>query len=433
MMEQPAREWRSVPDPPVRHVVILNDFGWVNGGQSKIAIDSALELQASGIAVCFVAGTGPIDDRLRDSGVECHVVAEHDILSDPNRLRAATSGIWNCKTAKTVAKCIKARDPSTTVVHVHGWAKSLSPSIGPVVTQAKAAHVYTLHEYFLACPNGGFYDYQANAICRRRALGADCLTTRCDPRGSHHKAWRVVRQVALWTLGRMPSDLRELIYLAPEQRQILESYMPAEARWHYLPNPVGPRPSNRIPAERNDTFLFVGRLSPEKGGLVAAEAAREAGVRIAFAGDGEQREEIVRTNPDARMLGWISQERVDAEMRHARALLFPSLWYETYGLAVADAVRAGLPVLVSRSSVAASLVGNGLAGEHIPAGDVQSWGRAMGRMASNELVRSYSEWAFDFGRKFSDHATSTARLIDIYGLALARRQGQARTSVGVPE
>lgn len=35
----------------------------------------------------------------------------------------------------------------------------------------------------------------------------------------------------------------------------------ADARWHHLPNPVGPSPDSRIAAEQNDLFLFVGRLS----------------------------------------------------------------------------------------------------------------------------------------------------------------------------
>lgn len=220
----------------------------------------------------------------------------------------------------------------------------------------------------------------------------------------------------------MPSGLCELIYLAPEQRDILGQYMPAEARWHYLPNPVGPRPDKRVVAEQNTTFLFVGRLSPEKGGLVAAHAAREAGVPITFAGDGEQREAIVRANPDARMLGWVSQEQIDAEMRRARALLFPSLWYETYGLVVAEAVRAGLPVLVSKSSVSASLVENGVAGDHLRAGEVLGWADAMRRLAADDsIARAYSNNAFRLGADFADQQACTSGLIDIYDAALARR------------
>lgn len=219
----------------------------------------------------------------------------------------------------------------------------------------------------------------------------------------------------------MPSALRELIYLTPEQREILASYMPAEARWHHLPNPAGPKPAMRVAAEENEQFLFVGRLSPEKGGSLAARAAKQAGVKVAFAGAGECEAEILAANPDAKMLGWLSPDDVAKEMRKSRALIFPSLWYETYGLVVADAIRAGLPVLVSRESVAASLVEHGRSGEHVSAGDVRQWGEAMKRLSSDEMVSRFSKAAFDSGSRLPDVDECTDRLINIYQMVLERQ------------
>jgi glycosyltransferase involved in cell wall biosynthesis len=422
--------------PPLLHegrnrpssVIILNDHGWVSGGQAKIAIESALQLKHRGIDVCFIAGVGPVDARLPEAGIECRAVGSADILSDTNRVRAAVHGIWNPSAARVLSQCIAERDPESTVIHVHGWAKSLSPSIGPVVTGSKAAHVYTLHEYFLSCPNGGFYDYQAQSICTRRPLGMDCLTTQCDSRGSHHKMWRVARQAVLWSAGRMPGGLREIIYIAPEQLKILGPSMPAEARWHHLPNPVGQQPEQRIAAERNDTFLFIGRLSPEKGAAVAARAAKIAGVPIALCGDGDQRETVLRANPDAQMPGWLSEDELRDWMSRARCLVFPSLWYECYPLVVADALRAGLPVLVADTSLAASLVENGVAGRHVPAGDVRAWAGAMAACESDELVRNYSEAAFRAGQSLIDDDTYVSRLVDIYADALSRKQTESTAS-----
>lgn len=410
------------------NVVILCDHGWINGGQAKIAIDSALSLRRRGLDICYIAGCGPLDERLRRSGIECHVVGDHDILSDPNRARAAASGIWNREAARVVAKAIAARDPRSTVIHVHGWAKALSPSIGPVVTAAEAAHVVTLHEYFLACPNGGFYDYQAGAICTRRALGADCLTTNCDARSANHKAWRVARQLVLKSAGRMPRDLCEIIYLAPKQQAIMQPYFSGQARWHYLPNPVGPAPDRRVAAETNDLFLFVGRLSPEKGAETAAAAAKLANVPIAFVGDGECESAIRRANRDAILAGWVEPGELHRWIDRARCLVFPSLWYETFGLVVADALRVGLPVLVADSSVAASLVADRVNGRHLPAGDVPAWAAAMSALNDDALVRRWSEAAFNAGSDLLDEDEYTNRLIGIYENVRSRRHGaDART------
>jgi len=403
-------------------VVVLSDHGWINGGQAEMAIESALQLKARGLDVCFIAGAGPIDDRLLQAGVECHRVGDNDVLSDPNRLRAAGRGIWNFPAARLLSDCLERRDPRATVIHVHGWAKALSPSIGPVVTQSAAAHVYTLHDYFLGCPNGGFYDYRANAICKRRALGFDCLTTRCDSRAESHKAWRVARQLVLKTASHMPDQLREIIYIAPEQRSVLGPYLPADANWHYLANPVGPQPAERIVAEQNELFLFIGRLSPEKGPEIAALAAMQAGVPLAFCGAGRSFDSVRDTNPDAQMLGWLGKDELSNWIKRARCLVFPSLWYEGYPLVVANALREGLPVIVSKSSMAASSITDEVDGLHVVAGDVGAWAEAMSRLKSDNLVRRFSEAAFRAGKQLLGYDEYTCRLMQIYEKALSRKQ-----------
>ena len=414
-------------------VIVLSDHGYINGGQAKVAIESALQLKRRGLDVCFVAGTGPLDERLPQAGIECHMVGAHDILSDPSRLQAAARGIWNRESARVLGKCLASRDPRSTVVHTHGWAKALSPSIGPVIARSGAAHVYTLHEYFLACPTGGFYHHGAAAICTRRPLGLDCLTTGCDPRSNAHKAWRVFRQAVLKTAGGLPASLREIIYLAPEQRSIMAPHMSPDARWHYLPNAVGPRPPERIAAEQNAPFLFIGRLSPEKGAEVAARAAWLAGVPIAFCGDGECEDAVRQANPDALMLGWLNPDEISRWMRRARCVVFPSLWYECYPLVVADALRVGLPVIVSKSSVAASSIADGVDGLHCAGGDVAAWAEAMTRLKSDDLVRSLSEAAFAAGGRLRGYDEYTSRLILIYEEVLARQhEGHSASRITVP-
>ncbi len=391
-------------------------------GRRRSRSNSAIQLKRAGLDVAFLAGTGPLDERLVANGIECHVAGDHDILSDPDRLRAASRGVWNVRAAHLLSQCIDARKSRSTIVHAHGWSKSLSPSIGPVLTGSKAAHVYTLHEYFLACPNGGFFNYRSGEICRKRALGLDCLTSRCDVRNDLHKAWRVARQLVLRTAGRLPRDLREIIYLSAEQKSIMAPYISSEARWHHLPNPVSKKPAARVTAEENETFLFVGRLSPEKGAEVAARAAKIAAVPIAFCGDGPSRELVRRANPDAAMPGWVGSEELSRWLRRARCIVFSSLWYECYPLVVADALALGIPIIVSKSCVAASMIEHGVSGLHAETGDVQAWADAMNSLRSNERVERMSRAAFAAGQNLLSPDEYTARLIRIYEAVMARKQ-----------
>lgn len=407
-------------DERLSHIVILNDHGFINGGAAKVAIESALWLRSRGLGVSFVAGSGPMDDRLAAAGVECVKIADHDVHGDPDRRRAAVQGLWNKEAARVLARHIHGLDPRTTVVHLHTWSKALSPSVGPVLTASGIAHVCTLHEYFLACPNGAFYDYTAGQICTKRALGASCLATPCDARRGTHKVWRLAREAILWSAGRMPRGLREIIYLSPKQRSVMDGYFDANARWHHLPNAVGVLPDDRISVERNDAFLFVGRISPEKGAIVAALAARAAGVRLVFAGEGSEREAVRKANPEAELLGWLGQEEVDRWMRQARCLVFPSLWYEGYPLVVADALRLGVPVLVSDNTVATSLISDGVNGLHVRAGDVEAWSLAMLRLGADDTARRMGEAAFRSGQQLLSHDQYTDELIAIYERVLSR-------------
>jgi len=403
------------------HVVVVNDHGHINGGAAKVAIESALWLRERGLDVSFVAGTGPMDPRLETAGVECVIIADSDVVNDSNRLRAIQRGLWNREAAKALQQHLRRLDPGSTVVHLHTWSKALSPSIGPVLTRSRAAHVATLHEYFLACPNGAFYDYTAGQICTKRALGTACLSTQCDARHFAHKAWRVARGGLLWSAGHLPRDLREVIYISPKQRTIIGDYFPEETRWHHLPNAVDPAPETRVPVEDNDVFLFIGRISPEKGALVAAKAARLAGARIVFAGEGSDLENVRAVHPGAEMLGWIGKEELAQWMRRARCLVFPSLWHEGYPLVVVDALRQGVPVLTSDATVATAVIEHGVTGLHVPAGDVEAWADAMEQMTSDKTVQGMGEAAFRSGAILLGYDEYTDQLIGIYEEILARR------------
>lgn len=338
-------------------VCIISDKAFISGGQAKVAIDTACLLAKRGVRVIFFAPVGPVDPVLAAANVEVECLGQSDILNNANRAAAMASGLWNRAAARALNKIVKGLDPETSILHCHGFAKALSPAIGPVLTGAGMACLFTMHEYFLACPNGGFYDYRRQEICERRPLGASCLATNCDSRSRLHKAWRVVRQAVTWGPGQMPRGLRNIAYLSNTQLKAIRPYLPAKVNLYYLPNPVPTAPDDRlaIPAEATD-FIFVGRLSPEKGPRVFAEAARSAGVPAVFVGEGSERDAVLRANPDAKILGWKSPQVVREIMLGARALIFPSLWYDARPLVVYEALSRGLPVVTGRRNAASEAV-----------------------------------------------------------------------------
>lgn len=401
-------------DKLIETVVIVNDHAVVNGGQAKVAIDTALALRKRGLNVIFFSGTAGVDARLQNAGVNCVTVGNYEILHDPQRLRAGIRGLWNVQSARALREVLRGLNSLSTIVHVHGWAKSLSPSIGPVLVQSKIPNVYTLHEYFLACPNGGFYHYPQGEQCFRKPLGIRCLTTNCDARNVAHKAWRSARHIGMLSASKMPKLLRDFIYLTETQLSIIKPYLPGDARFYHLPNPIERTSVKRVVAEAQDTYLFVGRLSSEKGAILAAKAARAANVPIAFAGEGDCRDAILDANPDAAMLGWLAPGALTEVMQRSKCLLFPSLWPEPYGLVVLEAMQCGLPVLVSDNTAAAEFVEDNESGLRVRKGEVSAWVDAMSRMKEPALVGRLSAGAFRQAATFLAPHSYFDQLVAVY-------------------
>jgi hypothetical protein len=155
------------------------------GRQAKVAFDSAIGLKQAGHRPIVFAAAGPVDDALTAAGVEIVCLGQRDLLGKPSRLAAAVQGTWNRPAADELARLLGSLPAERTIVHVHGWAKALSPSSPVPIARSGLPAVYTIHEYFLFCPNGGFYNYQRGHTCSLEPLSAACWATHAIPRTTH--------------------------------------------------------------------------------------------------------------------------------------------------------------------------------------------------------------------------------------------------------
>jgi glycosyltransferase involved in cell wall biosynthesis len=109
-------------------------------------------------------------------------------------------------------------------------------------------------------------------------------------------------------------------------------------------------------------FLFVGRLSAEKGIDVLAEASRTlAPCNVRVAGSGPEAACLDGIN-GVTALGALSSEDVISEMSRAMVLVLPSIWYENFPRTLVEAFACGLPVIASRIGALAELVSEGVTG-----------------------------------------------------------------------
>jgi len=267
------------------------------------------------------------------------------------------------------------------VVHAHNLQPALGWRALAAARAAGARVVLHLHQYRLVCAIGVCFTRGAECT---RCHGRDTLPgVRLNCRGSWPEAVAYGASLALWQ-RRLVEQADAVIVpsvFARERLRQLGAPLPWD-RVRVLAPPVPAVAAASRDGQRGDYALVVSRLAPEKGVDVAIDASRIAAIPLVVAGAGPERAELGRRagDGDVRFVGRVG----DAELAKLRAgaaiALVPSRSAETFGLAAAEAMAAGVPVAASRVGALPELVDeDGL----VPAGDARALARTMARRAGD--------------------------------------------------
>ncbi len=143
--------------------------------------------------------------------------------------------------------------------------------------------------------------------------------------------------------------------------------------------PSGVEVPDELPdPEEPPHVLYIGRLSAEKGVLELVEAAR--GLPLVVVGDGPLRDRV----PGA--LGFVPHAELGSFYARAAVVAVPSL-REGYGMACAEAMAHGRPVVASAVGGLLDLVEDGVTGLLVPPGDVPALRAALERLLADPELR----------------------------------------------
>jgi glycosyltransferase involved in cell wall biosynthesis len=360
-------------------VLFLHSRYRVSGGEERVVEDLAWlvrEHLGEPVEVLTRAPTGAI-------GTVSAVSAEASAVGRSDRARAAVGLLRGGLEPEQVAARVRASRAH--IVHAH----NLNPTLGwralRAAREAGAAVVLHLHQYRLVCAVG---------VCFTR--GQEC--TRChgrntlpgvlrNCRGSRMEALAYGAGLALWQ-ARLIAQADAIVVpseFARERLRELGAPLPWE-RVHVLAPPLR-KFAERSQAAQGKHALLVSRLAPEKGVEVAIEACRRAGRPLVVAGDGPElarlRAAAVAAGGGVMFTGHVGGERLEQLRREAALAVVPSRSAETFGMAAAEAMAAGVPVVASAVGGMQELVGGtgleGGVGVASP-GDVAQFAQAIARL-----------------------------------------------------
>jgi glycosyltransferase involved in cell wall biosynthesis len=143
-----------------------------------------------------------------------------------------------------------------------------------------------------------------------------------------------------------------------------------------LPEPWGANPPDEVPPEAR-VLLAVARLVPQKGLDVAVQALARVREQhpdavLVVLGDGPERPHL--RGQGVHLLGRVPD--VAAWLRRAEVLVHPARW-EGFGLALLEAMLAGLPVVATRVSSIPEIVVDGETGLLVPPDDADALAKAL--------------------------------------------------------
>jgi glycosyltransferase involved in cell wall biosynthesis len=172
-------------------------------------------------------------------------------------------------------------------------------------------------------------------------------------------------------------------------------------------------------------FLFVGRLSTEKGVKVLCQAIPSLDtVSVRIAGTGPEAGILEGINGLV-ALGALDMDQVRKEMVSATALVLPSIWYENFPRALVEAYGCGLPIIASRIGALSNLVEDGVTGLLFEPGNAKDLAEKMRWAHQNPQLMA------DMGRharvKYETHFTAKrnySQLLSIYSSAIAATQSR---------
>jgi glycosyltransferase involved in cell wall biosynthesis len=277
------------------------------------------------------------------------------------------------------------------VVHVHNTVPLISPSVYAACHSASVPVVQTLHNYRLICP--GLYLYRDGHICE------DCVGKFVQYPGVLHGCYRNSHaQTAVSVAGLTTHQLRGTykndvdIYIALTRfarQKFIQGGLPAD-KIAVKPNFVS---SDIKPGTHTGSYaLFVGKLVQYKGieTLLQAWHLLNEPIPLKVVGQGPL-EILLKSNlpSGVEYLGPLPRHQVLSLMQNASFLVFPSEWYEPFGMVIIEAFTTGLPVVASRLAGITEIVRDGSSGWHFTPGDAQDLARTVQQAWSepNELRR----------------------------------------------
>jgi glycosyltransferase involved in cell wall biosynthesis len=240
------------------------------------------------------------------------------------------------------------------VVNFHNVSLMGAPSMLHMAPDA--ARLYMAHAHWTVCPTHVLWRFKKELCTEKRCIRCQVVYRRPP------QLWRYTKMLTRG-LQAMDATIAMSAFSRDKHR---EFGFPCEMEVlpAFLPEAV-PSTSAASPHAR-PYFLFAGRLERIKGVdelIACAKTYEDADILIAGSGShAEALKTQASGNPRIHFVGHLSVDALQRYYEHALAVILPSVCFETFGLGLIEAFRAGTPVIARRLGPFPEIVDRAAAG-----------------------------------------------------------------------
>lgn len=405
-------------------ILLVNKFLYPKGGDAISTINTGKLLSAKNHKVIFWGMEHPLNPKYPYKDYFVPYVDLNNPGGLTNQLKISLNLIYSLEAKKKIENLINIEKPD--IVHLNSIYHQISPSIIHSLRKFGIFSVMTLHDYKMVCAS--YLMMNNGNICEACKNGRyyHCFFQSCV---KNSKIKSLLNTIEMY-LHHKIMHIYELvdIFISPSKfLKVKLEKMGFKGKIVYLPNFVKTENFKPEFSWKENSIIYFGRLSKEKGLFTLIEAMKNVkGLSLKIIGKGPIEESLkskinCEKIRNVTLLGFKTGKELKDEIKKSMFVVFPSEWYETFGLVAIESFALGKPVIGSRIGGIPKLVKDGKTGLTFKTGSADDLRKKILYLINNpHKVVKMGKNARKFVEEKFNSEKYYQRLMEIYNHAISK-------------
>lgn len=293
--------------------------------------------------------------------VKTYIKDSRKIKSLTDKIKTGFGLFWNFQTSRELAKIVEEFKPD--IAHFHNIYPLISPTAYYICKKYRVKIIQTIHNYKFVCPkNSLFRGGKICELCVTKSFAYPSIMYGCY---HNSKLASLIYSLAFFfhkLIGTF-NLIDTYIFPSPFTQEYYLKYVSIpKSKTVVLPYFVVPPQETPQVIPQQDFFLYVGRLSEEKGISQLLETFKDLPkLKLKVIGDGPLKGDLVKKYGKSKnifFIPFIKQSEVFLQMKQSRAVIVPSLWYEVQPNVILEAIACNRPLYIYKTTNSTRLFSN---------------------------------------------------------------------------